>query len=320
MHGESTGGTGNRARGGVVNRSRCLSVVYRVASACTVVFLCISIAACPAERGGFRLNGGTFFRGGESAAGARVVHADFDISTDALVGLIVELPESIQTTILRLPEYFIELLYGALTELPSDLLRLVDPRYPLPDGYVPGSLAALDDYKQVLSLNRTNLYVHPALLPDLLAMSIAAESDGVVLGVSSAYRSYAHQESVYQNSLEVFGAKETSETVAVPGHSQHQLGMAVDFGSITNEFLLTPAGRWIFANGWRYGFSLSYPEGAESQTGYQFESWHWRYIGRSAAKLQRYFFFDSQQLMLEFISENRAVLDSILTPINYADR
>ena len=100
--------------------------------------------------------------------------------------------------------------------------------------------------------------------------------------------------------------EEAVRTLAPPGHSQHQLGTAIDFGSIDVSFARTPAGQWLLANAWRYGFSLSYPEGQEALTGYSWEPWHYRYVGRAAAGLIQEFFAGRQQEFLSFYGEKQA--------------
>jgi D-alanyl-D-alanine carboxypeptidase len=86
-----------------------------------------------------------------------------------------------------------------------------------------------------------------------------------------------------------------------PGHSQHQLGLAVDFGSITDAFAGTAAGRWILVNGPKYGWSLSFPDGYEHLTGYRWESWHYLYTGTALAALIDKWFGGIQQYALQFI-------------------
>ncbi|MCE1197115.1 D-alanyl-D-alanine carboxypeptidase family protein, partial [bacterium] len=83
--------------------------------------------------------------------------------------------------------------------------------------------------------------------------------------------------------------------------SQHQLGTAADFGSITDEFAGTAAGKWVAANAGRFGFSLSFPKGLEPVTGYLWESWHFRYIGKEAAALQEEYFGGVQHYLIVFL-------------------
>ncbi|MFW6293790.1 MAG: M15 family metallopeptidase, partial [Spirochaetota bacterium] len=135
----------------------------------------------------------------------------------------------------------------------------------------------------------------------LLEMSADAADDGITLVVSSAYRSYDYQADVYARWVEQLGQEEADRVSARPGTSQHQLGTVVDFGCICDEFASQPAGRWLAEHARRYGFSLSYPAGYEEVTGYAYEPWHFRYVGRSAAELEHRYFAGVQQWMLEFL-------------------
>ena len=83
--------------------------------------------------------------------------------------------------------------------------------------------------------------------------------------------------------------------------SQHQLGCAVDFGSITDDWGDTKMGKWVYQNAADYGWSLSFPREYEDVTGYMWECWHFRYIGIPACRFQKKWFSDVQQFMLEFI-------------------
>lgn len=82
----------------------------------------------------------------------------------------------------------------------------------------------------------------------------------------------------------------TDKVSARAGHSQHQLGTAVDFSSseiadgLGGTFSSTKASKWLANNAWKYGFAISYPQGYESTTGYSYESWHYRYIGKTYAQ------------------------------------
>lgn len=114
----------------------------------------------------------------------------------------------------------------------------------------------------------------------------ALAETGVQLVAQSGYRSYSVQVRAYDyyvNSLGVAGADLTS---ARPGYSEHQTGMAMDIldtvsGCSTDGrcFADTTAGRWLAANAWRFGWVLRYPDGATPITGYEFEPWHYRWVG-----------------------------------------
>jgi D-alanyl-D-alanine carboxypeptidase len=143
-------------------------------------------------------------------------------------------------------------------------------------------------------------------------MDSAARADGAPLLYSSSYRSYDYQAEVYARAVEKDGQAQADRESARPGSSQHQLGTVIDFGSITDAFAGTKQGRWLAAHAWEYGFSLSYPDGYEPVTGYKHESWHYRYITKPAARLQREFFGDIQQYMLAFLNDNRSALEASL--------
>ena len=131
---------------------------------------------------------------------------------------------------------------------------------------------------------------------------------GVIIPALSDLMNAASAAGVYAREVANYGAQVADTESARPGMSQHQLGTAVDVGSITNEFASTPAGQFLAAYAWEYGFSLSYPRGFEQLTGYRYESWHYRYITRAGTALQREYFDDVQQYMLDFFHENQATL------------
>jgi len=105
----------------------------------------------------------------------------------------------------------------------------------------------------------------------------------------SAYRSYATQVSVYNGWVAQKGQAGADLTSARPGHSEHQTGLAIDISarpaacSLQACFANTPQGIWLAANAWRFGFVLRYPSGKTSITGYEFEPWHYRYVGVALA-------------------------------------
>ena len=143
-------------------------------------------------------------------------------------------------------------------------------------------------------------------MPDVLAMTEAARIDGIELVYSSTYRSYEYQKTVYDRHVRTYGREQADRESARPGMSQHQLGTTIDFGSITDAFGDTAAGKWLVSNARRFGFSLSYPEGGEELTGYRHEIWHYRYLSRVGTLMEREFFASIQQHMLEFFHEYRA--------------
>ncbi len=126
------------------------------------------------------------------------------------------------------------------------------------------------------------------VIDDLAAMREAAEANGSPFGIIAGYRSYPEQVQLFDQRSEQLGDGEARSRVARPGHSEHQLGTAIDVGpananDVDQSWAVTPAGQWIAANAHTFGFVLSYPNGAEQQTCYDFEPWHLRYIGRERA-------------------------------------
>jgi D-alanyl-D-alanine carboxypeptidase len=131
--------------------------------------------------------------------------------------------------------------------------------------------------------------IRAVTLVDLEAMTVAAKAAGNPIGVQSAYRSYTTQVSVFNAYVRAYGETHARLISARPGHSEHQLGLAIDFktaggGSPFNgDWGTTPAGIWMRKHAWQYGWVQSYPKGQQARTCYEYESWHFRYVGRALA-------------------------------------
>ena len=116
-------------------------------------------------------------------------------------------------------------------------------------------------------------------------MFSAAKLDGINLQVVSAYRSYSYQQTLYSGYVSEVGQAAADEESARPGYSEHQTGLAVDIGAANGVCVLeacfgsTPEGEWLAANAYKYGFLLRYPADKTAITGYEYEPWHFRYIG-----------------------------------------
>lgn len=110
-------------------------------------------------------------------------------------------------------------------------------------------------------------------------------STGLQMQAQSAYRSYNTQVGTYAGWVDKLGQEGADLTSARPGHSEHQTGLAIDISalpaacSLDQCFADTPQGQWLAANAWQYGFVLRYPNGFTHITGYEFEPWHYRYVG-----------------------------------------
>lgn len=128
-----------------------------------------------------------------------------------------------------------------------------------------------------------------AAAEDYEAMTAAAANDGVFIIAISGFRSYAEQAELHARYQSLFGAGRAADLSAKPGHSEHQSGLAVDIADASGQcpllecFADTPAGAWSAANGWKFGFIVRYPAGAQSITGYSYEPWHLRHVGKATA-------------------------------------
>lgn len=121
-------------------------------------------------------------------------------------------------------------------------------------------------------------------------LAAAAKSEaGLTLGIRSAFRSFELQCFTFNYMVQEYGYEHASQFSARPGRSEHQLGTAIDITAasvrweLTQELSTTAEGVWLAQNAHRFGFGLSYPKGYDELTGYGYEPWHFRYIGREAA-------------------------------------
>ncbi len=164
-------------------------------------------------------------------------------------------------------------------------ITLLDTIYHLPAGYAPSDLVDSS------SAGVNGGYALRAFVAaELREMAAAARAAGAPIGVVSGYRSYAQQQSTFDYWVGVGGYDQALRTSARAGHSEHQLGTAIDVTSEGGrapweyaDWATTPAGAWMAANAWRYGFVMSYPAGGFDRTCYDYEPWHYRYVGRDLA-------------------------------------
>ncbi|CAN5233563.1 hypothetical protein BH23CHL9_BH23CHL9_15900 [soil metagenome] len=174
----------------------------------------------------------------------------------------------------------------------SDMtLTILDRSYALPASYEPSDLVAAST-AGLRGSSGTKL-VREIMIDDLAAMSAAWDAAKLTMIVESAYRSYATQAATFDSWNARVGYAQALVRSARPGHSEHQLGTAIDvmspgwagrFGEWGRE---TAEGAWMAANAWEYGFVMSYPFGSQAQTCFSYEPWHYRWIGREAAAAHR---------------------------------
>lgn len=205
------------------------------------------------------------------------------------------------------------------TDLNKDYLLLANKDHALGEDYVPADLKLLTC--ATFGDKDIKLNGRAAEALDLMLQEMRAAGVTDVL-VTSAYRSYEYQRLLfnhylvkeqsgissdaiacfgkdyiqkhyYDKGVEALNAADARQVVlsysAYPGTSEHQTGLCVDFitstmdGNLTTDFALTPAFAWLRQNAYRFGFILRYPEGKEGVTGYTYEPWHYRFVGREAA-------------------------------------
>ncbi|HEX7004771.1 MAG TPA: M15 family metallopeptidase [Trueperaceae bacterium] len=162
---------------------------------------------------------------------------------------------------------------------------LVDTAYRLPAQFVPPDLvpvrnAGLADDRPLTA----------AAVADLADLVAAAAAEGIHFELQSAYRSFDYQQRVFAGWVETLGRERALLTSARPGHSEHQLGTALDLRSAggpapwdLDDWAETREGGWLAENAWRFGFLMSYPEGETEVTCYAYEPWHYRWVGRPTA-------------------------------------
>lgn len=199
-------------------------------------------------------------------------------------------------------DVFVPALEALIEKDTEGLLTLVDKKHLLASDMVPSDLVKLTKGKSY-TLSRDGFSLRSSAEASLERMATDARKEGITILVSSTYRSWEYQKGLYARNVRELGQEVADRESAPPGASQHQTGTAVDFGTITDSYAQTRAGKWLSSNAWKYGWSLSYPDGYEQVTGYKWECWHYRYIGEEAAAFQRQWFDDVQQYMLEFIHE-----------------
>lgn len=189
---------------------------------------------------------------------------------------------------------------------PTSMWVVVNKQHPLqPMSYAPSDLTVPS--VPLSQPGQSNMQMRAMTAQALGQLFAAAKSADISLEVVSAYRSYAYQQSVYGGYVSSVGQASADQESARPGYSEHQTGLAVDIGGTDNVCVLsqcfgtTPEGEWLAANAYKYGFLLRYPQGKEAITGYEYEPWHFRYIG---AYLSEEMHNDNIQTLEEFFDVN----------------
>jgi zinc D-Ala-D-Ala carboxypeptidase len=147
-----------------------------------------------------------------------------------------------------------------------------------PQDYAPGDLIAID------IVGGGEMRAEAAGQLQAMIAQYTAET-GLQFRSISTYRSYNSQVNVYNGWVSRLGQEAADLTSARPGHSEHQTGFTIDFGAVPAQcdldqcFANTSQGQWLATNAHQWGFILRYPDGYTPITGYEFEPWHYRYVG-----------------------------------------
>jgi D-alanyl-D-alanine carboxypeptidase len=172
---------------------------------------------------------------------------------------------------------------------PASPWVIANKHYPLrPKTYAPADLVA-PAIPLRLSAKADEMLLRKDAAAALKELYDNAKQDGVQLMVASGYRSYDFQVSLYNRYVQQQGRTAADSQSARPGYSEHQTGLAVDLEPVSRAceieecFGDTPEGKWIAANAWKYGFTLRYLPNKQNSTGYIYEPWHVRYVGKPLA-------------------------------------
>ena len=169
-------------------------------------------------------------------------------------------------------------------EDPSNVWTLVNKGRAIPTDYTPSDLivASVSTRANSTADEKRIRQIIDGPMTELFA---AAQEQGRSLMIGSAYRSATTQDSLFNTYVARVGYEQADKYSAHPGHSEHQTGLAVDISTTSQQcylsecFIGTADGQWLAENAYKYGFHLRYPKGKEAITGYNFEPWHYRYVG-----------------------------------------
>ena len=154
-----------------------------------------------------------------------------------------------------------------------DDVVIANKTYSLPSNFVPNNLESINGYIKVVD------YVKDAFIE----LTSDSASLGLNIYASSGYRSYSDQNYIYNNYVSFDGQENADTYSARAGHSEHQTGLAIDVNTVDSSFDNTSESNWLKDNCYRYGFIIRYPKGKDNITGYMYEPWHIRYVGKELA-------------------------------------
>ncbi|MDN5276035.1 MAG: uncharacterized protein JWN33_684 [Candidatus Saccharibacteria bacterium] len=167
---------------------------------------------------------------------------------------------------------------------PDSLWTVINKDRSIPTSYIPSDLK-IPNVEERQDKSTQERSVRAVIIPHLEAMFADAKAEGHNLMIGSAYRSASLQQLYFDNYVAASGLELANQYSAYPGESEHQTGLATDISTVSRQcyleecFTSTEDGQWLASHAYTYGFILRYPKGKEAITGYQFEPWHYRYVG-----------------------------------------
>lgn len=172
---------------------------------------------------------------------------------------------------------------------PDSITVLVNREYLLPAEYVPADLVVPNVLFSYYGTYEKS-YMREVAAKALEKLFEEAKEKGHTLKAVSAYRSYQRQKQIYDRNVNAKGKKNANLVSAEPGSSEHQTGLTIDVScsrvgcALEESFGETEEGVWLAKNCHKYGFIIRYPKGKSDITGYSYEPWHIRYVGKNLAK------------------------------------
>lgn len=171
------------------------------------------------------------------------------------------------------------------TSDPNSIWVVVNKKRPLqPKNFVPKDLV-VPNVKLRLGSSQEQMHVSNKIVASIESLFGAASAAGFTLSLGSGYRSYGYQQNLYDGYVSTDGQASADRTSARPGFSEHQTGLAFDVEATNMKCHLdkclanTPDGQWLAAHAYEFGFIVRYPADKVAITGYDFEPWHFRYVG-----------------------------------------
>ena len=158
---------------------------------------------------------------------------------------------------------------------------LVNKYHHLSENYIPKNLQTINT-----KYARNNMQLVDYAKNAFERMAEDALQENMTIIAISTYRDYQYQNSLYNNYVKTDGKEKADTYSARAGHSEHQTGLAVDISTNDtdyNNFEKTREFNWMQKNAHKYGFILRFPENKTKETGYQYEAWHYRYVGKEIA-------------------------------------